>query len=191
MQAVLEFLQGFENIGMEIELTGKRQGISLAESNAIWVGHKDFEISKLADTNGTFFAPRRQRDKPVEGNRFRIDFQFLSNLQNGLVQRVGVNIIPDKINIDGQARTAQQGQRATTDQDQPGTRRDTRSHVLQDRANLRNVQQLPLSILLPYLPHFFCVLVGGQPVNVRAAAFPVTVRQRMQVFIGIISRVKV
>jgi hypothetical protein len=68
---------------------------------------------------------QRQWNKAFDGNWLNIDIQFPSRLYDDLVKFTGMHIVPHKINVNRQARTAQQGQCASTDQgreDEGGTR---------------------------------------------------------------------
>lgn len=88
---------------------GIKTAIQFAERNAVRIGNVDFQISKLADADTAFLAPLWQRDKPLYGNWFNVDFHFFGNLHNGLMQFVWVDVVADKVNINGRAQAPQQG----------------------------------------------------------------------------------
>ena len=175
----------------KILVVGNCAAVQFAESNAVRVGNVDLQISELTDADDAFFVPFWQRDESFKRDWFDMDFQFSRNLHDGFMQRVWVNIVADEVNINRQARAAEQSQRASANQDQSRGRRAARSHVLQDGLNFPIVHELSLSELQPFSPHLFSALVGGKPVNVRAAQFLVTFCQRAQVFFRVVNELQV
>ena len=116
--------------------------VQFTQGNAVWIGNVDFQISILTNADTAVCAPVRQGDKTLKGDWFHVDFQFPGNLHNGSVQFAWMHIIADKVNIDCQAWTSQQGQCAATDQDQLGVGRDAFSDILEDGLDFRVVQEI-------------------------------------------------
>ena len=115
-----------------------------------------------------------------------MDLHFPGNLHNGSVQRVQVNIVANEVNVNRQARTSEQCQRTSPNQDQLRVRWEACSQVLQDGDDLSIVHELSLSEFQSLAPDLFRVLVGGKPVDERSAQFLVTFCQHPQVFFGVI-----
>lgn len=86
--------------------------IQFAKGNAVWVGNIDVQVTKLTNMDITLLTSLGQRNKTIQRNRLNMDFQFPGNLHNGSVQFVGMYIVTNKININGQPRTSQQCQSA-------------------------------------------------------------------------------
>ena len=57
-----------------------------------------------------------------------------------------MNVIPDKVNVNRRAWTAEQCQRASPDQDQAGSGWDPRSYALQDGVNFNIIHNLSLPL---------------------------------------------
>lgn len=137
-----------ENIGVEVKFAGVRQSflenalefihvnmvilnkeykivkigiqaaIQFTQGNAVRVGNEDFQISKLPDTDDALLVSFWEWDKSFQRNRLNMDLQLPRNLHDGFVQRVWVNIVADKVNVNRQARTTEQSQRASAYQNQ-------------------------------------------------------------------------
>ena len=109
---------------------GIQAAIQFAERNAVRIGHIDFQVPKLTDTQAAFRAPSRQRNKTFQWHQFDMDFEFAGDLQDGLVQWFRLEIVADKVNINRQARTAQQRQRTAAHQYQARSQWNTRAQGL-------------------------------------------------------------
>lgn len=129
----LQFVQGYKvvlNEKNDVVEVGIEAAIQFAERDAVWIGNVDFQIPKLTDANVSFRVALWQRDKTLDWDWLNVDFQFPGNLHDGSMQFVRMHIVADKVNIYCQARTSQQRQCASTDQNQAGGRRDSFSQGL-------------------------------------------------------------
>jgi hypothetical protein len=62
----------------------------------------------LTNANDAPFTALRQGNKFIQRYGFRVNVQLFRNLQDGLMQRFWVNIVADKVNVNGGARAAKQ-----------------------------------------------------------------------------------
>jgi len=83
-----QFFQGdviVLNEKYDIVEVGVEAAVQLAERNAVWVGNEDLQVSKLTNADFAPLASSWQWNKPFDGNRLNVDFQFPGNLHDGLV----------------------------------------------------------------------------------------------------------
>ncbi len=145
LRAAFQFLRVDKTILDKKDNIGKvgiQSTIQFAEGHAVGIGNIDFQIPESTDADITLIASLWQGDETIQRNWFDMDFQFPGDLHDGLMQFAWVHIVAKKININRQARTSKQCQRASAYQDQSRVRRDSLSQCFQNGLDFRVVHAI-------------------------------------------------